>query len=218
MQPQSSVWLSTLEDFDRQITKGDAVTGAVAVAAVSAACAVSVLRMVLEISSRKKDSEGHAERLRQLLDAAKIEAGHLRQAADDDRAAYAAYLEASRLPRGSESERAERHRAMQTALAHATEVPLGAVRSAVQAMELCAEAAEFVRGEVAADVGGAAALLNGAVQAILNSVDANLLRMDDGKFASQKRDLEERTGHFAELVRVRLRTTAQTEKGGRPLL
>ena len=218
MQPQPSVWHSTLEDFDRQITQGDAVTGAVAVAAISAAFAVSLVCMVAEIAARKKDSDRHGEKLCQLVDAAKIEAGYLRQAADDDRAAYAAYLAASHLPRASDTERAERHRAMQSALEQATEVPLGAVRSAVRAMKLCADAADFVKGEVAADIGGAAAILSGAVQAILNSVDTNLRRIEEGKFAVERRELEETASRFAELVRVRLRTTVQSEKGGRPLL
>jgi methenyltetrahydrofolate cyclohydrolase len=212
MDAQPSVWKSTLAEFDDQITQGDAITGAVAVAAVSAAFAVSVLRMVLEITARKKESESHRGQLQKLTAAASIEGEHLRKTADEDRDAYGAYRDASLLPRATEQERAERRSAMLATLQKATETPLRAARSAVKAIELCAEAATFARGDVAADIGGAAAILNGAVCAILNSVDANLRRMKDERFVAERRDLEQRASRFAQQVREHI------EKGGRQLL
>jgi formiminotetrahydrofolate cyclodeaminase len=209
MDPQLSVWKSTLAEFDAQITQGDAITGAVVVASMSAVFAVSLLRMVLEVTAHKKESESHRGKLRELLEAASAEAEQLRRTADDDRAAYAAYRQATRLPRAAEQERAERHGAMRSALEQATETPLRAARSAVRAMGLCAEAATLARGDVAADIGGAAEILNGAVRAILTSVDANLRRMDDGRLMAERRDLEQKAIRYAEQVR---------EKGGRPLL
>lgn len=212
MEPQPSVWKSTLAEFDNQITRGDAITGAVAVAAISAAFAVSVLRMVLEITARKRESESHRGQIQKLLDAAAIESERLRRTADEDRDAYGAYRHASLLPKATERERAERRDAMRATLQTATEVPLRAARSAVKAMELCAEAATLARGDVAADIGGAAAILNGAVRAILNSVDANLRRIDDTGLATERRELDERAGRYGERVRE------QIKEGGRPLL
>jgi methenyltetrahydrofolate cyclohydrolase len=206
MEPPPSVWKSTLEEFDGQIIQGDAITGAVAVASITATFAVSLLRMVLEITAHKKESESRRNEIQELLEAAKAEAKQLRRAADDDRVAYAAYRDAARLPRAAEQERAERNRAMRSALEQATETPLRAARSAVRAIELCVEAATLARGDVAADIGGAAELLTGAVRAILNSVDANLRRMEDGRFVAERRDLEERASRSAEQVHDRLRT------------
>lgn len=217
MEPQPSVWTSTLAEFDDQITQGDAITGAVAVAAISAAFAVSVLRMVLKITVRKKESEGHLGQIRELLEAAAIESERLRRTADEDRDAYGAYRHAWLLPRATERERLERRDAMRATLQKATEVPLRAARSAVKAIELCGEAATLARGDVAADIGGAAAILNGAVRAILNSVDANLRRIDDPRLAAEGRDLEERAGRYAEQVRNHLGQQPRA-KGGRPLL
>ncbi len=211
MDPLPSVWKSTLAEFDDQITRGDAITGAVAVAAISAAFAVSVLRMVLEITARKKESESHRGQLQKLLEAAAVESECLRRSADEDRDAYGAYRHASLLPRATERERAERRDAMRAALQTATEVPFRAARSAVKAMELCAEAATLARGDVAADVGGAAAILNGAVRAILNSVDANLRRIEDAGLTAERRDLDEKAGRYAKRVRE------QIKEGGRPL-
>jgi formiminotetrahydrofolate cyclodeaminase len=224
MEPQPSVWKSTLEQFDRQITQGDSIIGGVAVAAISAAFAVSLLRMVLEITASKRESESHRGKLQELVEAATIESERLKRTADEDRDAYAAYRRASLLPRASEQERAERHSAMRATLQKATEIPLGAARSAVRAIELCAEAATFARGDVAADIGGAAAILNGAVRAILTSVDANLRRIEDKDLVAERRELEERAGRYAKEVQDHLRNLGAEvrprprEKGGRQLL
>jgi len=170
MEVENTIWKATLESFQGKILGGDSITGGVAVAAVSGAFAVSVLQMVLEIAVRKTESA----RIRQLIEEARTESARLAQLADEDREAYAAYREAARLPKASEEERAVRRRAMARALCRATETPLAAVRSAVSAIGLCVETAGLVEGQIAADVGGAAALLAGAARAILHSVEANL--------------------------------------------
>ena len=173
--------------------------------------------MVLEITARKKESESHRGQLQELLETAGAESDRLKRAADEDRAAYAAYRYASLLPRATEQERVERRSAMQSTLQKATETPLQAARSAVRAIELCAEAATLARGDVAADIGGASAILNGSVRAILTSVDANLSRIEDAALVAERRDLEERASHYMEQVRDRLASQPR-QKGGRPLL
>ena len=72
-------------------------------------------------------------------------------------------------------------------------------------MELCEQSAPLARGAVAADIGGAAEILLGAVRAILTSVDANLDRMEDERLKSERRELEGRAGRLAAEVRDRLR-------------
>jgi len=93
---------------------------------------------------------------------------------------------------------------MDLAMLKATQTPLAAARSAVAAIELCAEAADIARGAIAADIGGAAALLAGAVRAILCSVDANLRELPDQPFRreaeAQRRALEETALRRAEAM------------------
>jgi len=200
MDVEISIWKATLEEFRERILAGDSTTGAVAVAAVSASLAVGVLQMVLEIAARKSESEP----MRELIEAARMEAAQLARLADEDRAAYTEYAKALRLPKTNDEERAARRRAMDLALLKATETPLAAARSAVAAIELCAEAAGIARGAIAADIGGAAALLAGAVRAILCSVDANLRELPDQPFrleaTAQRRALEETAVRRAEAV------------------
>jgi formiminotetrahydrofolate cyclodeaminase len=208
MDVESSIWKNTLEEFRERILAGDSTTGAVAVSAVSASLAAGVLQMVLEIAARKREAEGHQERLRELIEAARSDAAQLAHLADEDRAAYTEYAKALRLPKTSDEERAVRRRAMDLALIKATETPLAAARSAVAAIELCVEAAGIARGAIAADIGGAAALLAGAVRAILCSVDANLGELPDQPFrqqaAAERRTLEETAVRQVEAVLRRL--------------
>lgn len=162
-------------------TSEDPLTGIVAAAALSASLAVRVLQSVLEVAARKHDSP----RLRELIGAAGGDAERLVKLAEEDGATYAAYMQARR----------ERSPEVQAALRLAIDSPLNAARAAAGGIDLCVEAAGFTRGAIAADVAGAAALLAGAVRAILCTVDANLRAVEDealaGAVAAERRLLEE---------------------------
>ncbi len=198
METEGSIWLTTLEDFRKSILRGDSITGGVAVAAISATLAMSIVRMVLAIASRKGGPplEGLMERTQSIAD-------RLAPAADNDRAAYAAYVNVLRLPKGS----AERHDATEAALIEATRTPLAAARAASDGLEICVEAAGLVRGDIAADIGGAAALLGGAVRAILVSADANLRRLQSHaahpQLSAERHAIERKAAALSSLLGAR---------------
>jgi len=179
----------------------DSVSGAVAAAALSGSLALRVLKLVLEIAGRKHDSA----RLRELIDAAARGAEHLIALAAEDGAAYAAYMKA----------RKEGSPDVQAALRRAIESPLAAARAAAGGIDLCAEAAGHTRGAIAADVGGAAALLAGAVRAILCSLDANLGLLDDEVFAremaAERRRLEMHAIRQADRVLTTVKTASNSD-------
>lgn len=135
-------------------------TGIVSAAAASAAFALRVLHGALEIAARKHNAEAIVE----LLDSAEREAQNLVRVAEEDGEVYAAYVQARR----------ERSANLQAALQRAIESPLAAARSAAAGIDLCRRALPFFQGTIAADVGGAAVLLAGAVRALLCCVEANL--------------------------------------------
>src|SRR6516225_8646866 len=66
----SSLWSVTLEEFREKVASRDASVAAVAVAAVSASCALSLVVMVLEIAGSRKNFRGDRRRLEVLLAAA----------------------------------------------------------------------------------------------------------------------------------------------------
>jgi formiminotetrahydrofolate cyclodeaminase len=186
---------ATLEQLQAHILAGDSVTGSVAVSAVSAALATTVLHMALEIVARKRPGD----QVRNLIESADAASARLLTFADDDRAAYAAYLQARRMPAGE-----ERREALRSALRHAIETPLAAARAAASAISLCGDAARLARGAIAADISGTAVLLSGAVRAILFSVEVNRRTLDDPAFseavAAESRTLEQLAARETERV------------------
>lgn len=203
-----SLWESNLEEFREKAASSDASIAAVAVAAVSAACAVGLVVMVLDVIGKRKDFQGDRQRLDTLADAAREESDRLARYADEDPAAYAAYMRARRMPKTTERERHEREHAMAAALRRATDVPMAAARAAVAGLNICAEAAEMAHGAVAADLGGAAMLLSGATRAILGTVDANLSALPESEYrdqvAAERAELEERADRQQKGVRKRV--------------
>jgi formiminotetrahydrofolate cyclodeaminase len=166
------------------------LTGIVAAAAISASLAVRTLRIVLDVRERSQPSQ----RLRELSALASGEVEHLDQLAREDGEAYAAYMAARR------SQSAD----VQVALSKAIESPLSAAQAALAGMELCHEAAGLLRGALAADVRGAAVLLNGAVRAILCTVDVNLREVDNAsvaeRFRAARNELEQKALEFSDAV------------------
>lgn len=180
---------------------GDPIAGGVAVSAVSAALAFSILAMTLEVTSRRKDFSGDRAGLLELARQARNRGDRMAQYADEDAAAYQGYRDAVRQRRDPE-----------TALQKIIETPLGAAVCAADGLDLCAQALPLATRSVLPDLGAAATLLAAAVKAILLSVDVNLGRLPaESKFGQSARrtwqELEARAGEPAErlMEQVRLR-------------
>src|SRR5271165_3554116 len=113
-----SIWKSTLGQFRDQLAGSAPVPAGVSVAAVSASLGVSLLIKVLEITRRRKDFHGDPEKIEQLLISARAASRELDRYADEDVAAFAAYMASRRTPNEA------------AALRIAIETPLAAARSA----------------------------------------------------------------------------------------
>jgi methenyltetrahydrofolate cyclohydrolase len=164
---EDSIWTTTLAAFREKVGGTEPVPAGVTISAVSATIALALLAKVLTIASKKKDVSA-------LLDAARAESKRLQNLADDDIQAFNQYMDCRR--QGKD---------LTAAVRKAIEVPLDAARSAVRGLDLCAQTVGMIRGLTAADVGAAAALLSGAVQAMLLSVDFNIREMSsDEQFSS----------------------------------
>jgi formiminotetrahydrofolate cyclodeaminase len=204
----STLWHSTLEEFREKVASRDPAVAAVAVAAVSAAFALNLVVMVLEITDSRKGFKGDRHRLETLVESAQAESDRLARHAEEDPKAYAAYVRCLRMPKATESERDRRERALTAALRRATEVPLAAADAAVAGLNICAEAAGLADGAVATDLGGAAMLLAGAARAMLLSVDANLAALGENEFrdrvTAERLELEQRADRQAKAVRKRV--------------
>jgi formiminotetrahydrofolate cyclodeaminase len=144
-----SIWPESIASFSDAVAATRPAPAGVAAAAVAAELGISLLIKTLAISGGGN---------RELLEAARREAAHLRGSADDDIGAVMAYM----------------HARDAAALRQAIDAPLRAARAAVAGLELCAKASGAVKPALAADLGAAQALLAGALRAILICIDANL--------------------------------------------
>jgi hypothetical protein len=141
----------------------------VATAARCASLALDLLAQVIAVSNPPQQQER--------ITAARRESENLLRAAAEDIAAYNRYL-------------------IGRELGDAIEVPMRALRSAVAGIELCTAMVTEVKASVAADLGVARALLQGAVRGIGLCLAANLRSAgDDERYApwrTEWRDLEDR--------------------------
>ncbi len=141
--------------------------------------------MVVETVAKRKSFTGDLEKVKSLCDAARSKSERLARLAEEDIEVYSEYMKARRPTR------------------RLIEVPMQAARSAVAGLDLCAEAAEMVRGTIVSDLGTAAILLGGAVRAILLNVDVNLQQLPDHEAIVQRNELEERARRQLDSVLLR---------------
>jgi glutamate formiminotransferase/formiminotetrahydrofolate cyclodeaminase len=132
----------TLADFLTALAAPTPAPGGGAAAAVSGAAAAALVEMVAGLSLKK--SPESADAALQQRTAAQMSAvrAELLKCADEDAAAYDAFIQAMRLPKIDESEREERSRAMSAAAERAAEIPLQTLR----AITSVAEAARLLTG------------------------------------------------------------------------
>lgn len=147
---KQSIWNQPLKSLYRDLAEPAPAPAAVTAAAVSARMGLALLIKVLEVAGRRKNFGGDRERLRKMIEAARVESLMLAEAADEDIVA------------GAEQRRSE--------------VPLKAAHAAEAGLALCAEARGVVTGAVAADLEAAALLLEAGVRAIQVCVRSNQSR------------------------------------------
>ncbi len=176
----ASIRESTVEEFRSAVASGQPMPAGVSASAVSASFALGLAAKVLEVSGRRKDFAGDRSKLRALLATAQSESHRMVRFAEDDVAAFHAYIAAVRLPHATASEQEERARAIASAVRAAIDVPLGAARAAAAGIALCADAAGMAHPGVAADLGAAAALLASALRVFLLCADSNVQQLASG--------------------------------------
>lgn len=168
---------STLEQF-REAAAGQQPTPAgVAVAAVSAGLALGLLAKVLTVTGRRKALSEDTPRLEALIAAAQAASQRMLQLADDDIAAFEAYLAARRRPRATEAERQARQQDINSTVDGAIDLPLAAAREAAAGLRLCSEASASAPPALVADLGVAVSLLASALRGFLLCAESNVQQL-----------------------------------------
>jgi len=175
---EETLWSANLAEFREATASADPTPGGGSVAAVSATLGLGLVIMALEISMKRKDAL-RPDDAKSLIEAARPLMGSLSGDADNDIRAFRAYMAALKLPRQSDDEKERRKEALQAASRRATEAPLLAARHIIEALHLAKAAAPLAHSHVVSDVGAGAALLEGALKAVLFNVDVNLPSLTD---------------------------------------
>jgi formiminotetrahydrofolate cyclodeaminase len=182
--PEPSIWTWSLREFLDRTVSEDPTPGGGSVAAAAGAFGLGLVMMALEISARKAHPEqqqlisARLERARPLLN-------RIRESADEDIVAFRAYMAALGLPKSTDEEKSARREALRAALLVATEAPLAAGRALLEALEIARDAADLSSSHLVSDAGAGAALLGGALSAVLLNVDVNAASIRDEALRQQ---------------------------------
>jgi len=186
-----SIRETTVGDFCAEVGGNEPVPAGVSISAISAAMALSLLAKVLDITARRKDFSGDRARIDALINASRDESAGLTELADADVRAFNDYLACIR---------SEEKAGVNDAMCKCIDVPMEAARAALRGMDLCVEGVEMVHGLTAADLAIGAAILRGAIRAMLVSVDFNFRQLDESSEFAQKLTAER---HEIEMQAVR---------------
>ncbi|MEM7443410.1 MAG: cyclodeaminase/cyclohydrolase family protein [Pseudomonadota bacterium] len=166
-----SLWHIGLAEF-RDRTASDAPTpGGGSAAMVSATIGLGLVIMALRVSIKRAD---RPELLEQLIVKGERLLNELSAHVDADVAVFEAYMDALKLPRETDEHKQARRQRLAEAAVAATEVPLNAAQSTLEALELARQAMDMAHKSIVSDAGAGGAILHGALTAVLYNVDINL--------------------------------------------
>lgn len=194
-----SLWNQTAADLLKATASHQPTPGGGSVAALSGAFGAGLLSMALTISRNKARKAGQelSPELGATLERLHTIQARLQALADEDVAVFRKFVDATKLPKDSEEEKQARAQALAAAGEAARSTPLEIAAQCVQALTEAEGTVREVHPEVVSDIGAGAALLRGAVDAALLTVDINLLRLSDEEKAplQAQREKLEREGH-----------------------
>jgi glutamate formiminotransferase/formiminotetrahydrofolate cyclodeaminase len=181
-----------VERFLDEVSSGTPTPGGGSAAALVGSLGAALVAMLANLSVGRPGRDADDAELSSLAERAQTVRSGLADLVDEDARAFDAVMEARRMPRATESERRARHAAVQTAIRRATEVPLGAARLSLDALELARLAAVKGRKDAASDAGTAALLARAALEGAVLNVLINLPGIEDEAFTRACRDEVER--------------------------
>lgn len=175
-----SVWAWGLTEFRDRTAAASPTPGGGSAAMVGAAIGMGLVLMALRVTQAKA---GKPDRLDPLIGSGERLMDELSHHADADIAVFEHYMEALRLPKATEEEKAIRRQALAAAGQAATEVPLNAAQSCLEALDVARQAAPLASPTIVSDVAAGALMIHAALMAVLLTVDINLKGIKDADLA-----------------------------------
>jgi methenyltetrahydrofolate cyclohydrolase len=199
----------TLADYSGALASAAAVPGGGSLAAVVAGLAAGLGSKVVRLSLDRPAYQAHAALHQEALEVTEAARGRCLDLADEDAAAYAAFLAARRSPREPRDQAIRRAAAIRDAARRATSVPLAIVQECHRLAELVERLAGRTNVNAASDLDVAGLLLDAAARGAAANAVANLDAVEDAGFADavlaeldqRSRQIQKATARTREHVR-----------------
>ena len=200
---QATAALSQLsvDELLERLSSSSPVPGGGSAAALAGAMGASLVSMVAALTVGREAYVQVDVTAREIGQSANSLRQELVDLAEQDSAAYQAFVSARGLPRETDAQRAARASAMQDASKRSTEAPLRTARVAREALELARRIAPIGNRNAVSDAGVAAQLLSAAVRGASLNVRINLplLAQDEPLRLSAPADLADLERETADL-------------------
>jgi formiminotetrahydrofolate cyclodeaminase len=193
----------SLRDLVRQVADPACNAGGGVVVGMTLAGAAASAELVLRLAVKRKSLTSKRDQIAQLLERVATSRRTFEGSADEDKAAFEELVAVQRavkqLPEG---EAAEAKRLLNDAYVRAASIPLSLARAALELMRDAEAGLEYASRFTVSDIGAAAALAHGALQAALLTVSANLAYIDEATAATTQ----------AEMIEIRNEAAAITQR------
>lgn len=202
---------TTLGEFTELLASEQPTPAGGSATALAGALAASLTAMVVRLSLERPKYAQHAALHAEALAASDAGRARFLELADDDAAAYTAYLEAGRLPHGSRDEELKRASATREAARGAVIVPLTVIQACHAQSDLVERLAGRTNVNVASDLDVAALLLESAARGAASNVIVNLPAVEDGGYSDAV--LAELDQRLRQIQSATARTRERVRKG-----
>lgn len=168
----------TLENFVNVLKSSEPVPGGGSAAALSGALGAALLSMVGEITMGKKKPEDKTP-IENALAVTVPLVDRFLDLIKEDAEAFDAVMTAFRMPKETDGERAERSRAIEAATIVAADIPLVTARTALEAVRVAKDLAEFGSKSAISDVACGVLMLESAFKSAIYNVKINVPGISD---------------------------------------
>jgi formiminotetrahydrofolate cyclodeaminase len=194
----------SLRDLVRQVADPAQNAGGGVVVGMTLAGAAASAELVLRLAVKRKSLADRRDEIARLLEQVAEARRTFEGAADEDKAAFEELVSVQRrVTQMPEGDADEAQKLLNTAYVRAASSPLALARAALELMRNAEAGLQFASRFTVSDIGAAAALAHGALEAALLTVSANLAYVDEATAAATEAEMREiRTDAAAITARV----------------
>lgn len=157
-------------------------SGGGVIVGLTLAGAAASAELVLRLAARRKSLASRRDEVETLLDAVESHRASFEGAAERDIAAFTRLVDTQREAKRKREQHPEAAKMeLQRAYVHAAQAPLSLAREALDFIKEVEQAVELASRFTISDLGAAAALARGAIDAAVLTIDANLAYVDDAQ-------------------------------------